>query len=50
METSTKFNCLLDKYHRINVRIVALKDKAREIKDKIVEEASVEFNKPNTSK
>lgn len=39
---SEKINCLLDKYHRINVRIAILKDKAREIKDLIVKEEDIE--------
>lgn len=39
---SEKINCLLDRYHRINVRITLLKDKAREMKDHIVREADIE--------
>lgn len=39
---SEKINCLLDRYHRINVRIAMLKDKARATKDLIVREADIE--------
>lgn len=39
---SEKINCLLDKYHRINVRIAILKRKAGEIKKLITKEAKIE--------
>lgn len=40
-----KINCLLDRYHRINVRIAILKDIARATKDLIVREAEIESRK-----
>lgn len=36
---SEKINCLLDMYHRINVRIYKLQKKARDIRDLIIKEA-----------
>lgn len=34
-----KINCLLDKYHNINVRIYKLQKKARDIRNLIIKEA-----------
>ena len=45
---SEKLNCLLEKYHRLKVRIYVLQRKSREIRNLIMEEDALDLRKNAT--